>query len=115
MKVRKIIAGLVFVSTSLFAIHKCDGLEDLKIYNGHYYGVTSNTFTFDEAKKFATAYNGYLAIPNNAAENNYIKSLIGGRSSAWLGIYDASNSDNYCYTETGCTSTPSRFKDICTR
>lgn len=112
MKVRKIIAGLVFVSTSLFAIHKCDGLEDLKIYNGHYYGVTSNTFTFDEAKKFATAYNGYLAIPNNAAENNYIKSLIGGRSSAWLGIYDASNSDNYCYTETGCTSTPSRFKDI---
>ena len=59
----------------LFGASKCPDLQDLQQHNGHYYGITSNTMTFDEAKKFAESKGGYLAIPNTAAENTFLKSI----------------------------------------
>lgn len=81
----------------LFALN-CTELKDLKQYNNHYYAITKNTFTFDEAKKYAEDNSGYLAIPNDLNENTYLKALIGGGDGAWIGIYDSSNSANYCYS-----------------
>ena len=74
----------------LFGASKCPDLQDLQQHNGHYYGITSNTMTFDEAKKFAESKGGYLAIPNTAAENTFLKSILGGRNGGWIGVYDPS-------------------------
>ena len=82
--------GLIFFGlvTLINASSKCPDIQDLKQHNGHYYGITTNTMTFDEAKKFAESKGGYIAIPNNAAENTFLKSILGGRKGGWIGVYD---------------------------
>ena len=95
----------------LFGASKCPDLQDLQQHNGHFYGITSNTMTFDEAKKFAESKGGYLAIPNTAAENTFLKSILGGRKGGWLGVYDPSYSSSYSYS-VGQKKNSSRFRDI---
>lgn len=101
---------ILLSAIEIFALN-CTELKDLKQYNNHYYAITKNTFTFDEAKKYAEDNKGYLAIPNDTNENTYLKSLTGGGSGAWIGIYDSSYSTNYCYSLGDCTRT-SNYMDI---
>ncbi|MDD3054840.1 MAG: conjugal transfer protein TraN [Aliarcobacter sp.] len=102
---------LISTSALLFASSKCPDISELKLHNGHYYGVTTNTMTFDEAKKFSESKGGYLAIPNNAAENSFLKNILGGRKGGWIGVYDPTYSTNYSYS-IGQKINTTRFKDI---
>ncbi len=105
--------GLIFFGlvTLINASSKCPDIQDLKQHNGHYYGITTNTMTFDEAKKFAESKGGYIAIPNNAAENTFLKNILGGRKGGWIGVYDPSYSSSYSYS-VGQKKNSSRFRDI---
>lgn len=102
---------LFLLTTNIFAMN-CSSVADIKQFNGHYYTVTIDKLTFEEAKQIAKNNGGYLAIPNSASENNFIKSVIGGGSSAWIGIYDPNKITNYCYDDVSCAYDDSRFKDI---
>ncbi|MDD3836103.1 MAG: conjugal transfer protein TraN, partial [Sulfurimonas sp.] len=53
-----------------------------------------------------------MSIPNTAAENDFIASLILGNQFAWIGVYDPSLSNNYCYETGSCSYDDSRFKTI---
>ena len=99
------------ISTFLNASSKCPDIQDLKKHNGHYYGITTSTMTFEEAKKFAESKGGYIAIPNNAAENSFLKSILGGRKGGWIGVYAPNYNTNYSYT-VGQKKNPSRFVNI---
>jgi len=90
----------------------CSSVTDIKKYNGHYYTITAHKLTFLEAKQFAEANGGYLAIPNSAEENNFLKSLIPTPKYAWIGVYDPSYMSNYCYEGGSCLYDDSRFVDI---
>lgn len=94
------------LTNSLFAISTCSDVQNLETFNGHYYGVSDRRMTFNEAKLFAEQKGGYLAIPNSAAENNFIKGVLGGNGIGWIGVYDPSFSTNYGEIQ------PDRFKDI---
>jgi len=108
---KKIVYLLILAFTFLNAQSKCPSIKDLKQYNGHYYGITTNTMSFDEAKKFAQSKGGYLAIPNSASENNFLKSIVGGRKGAYIGVYDPNYSSIYSYFK-GQKKNPQRFVDI---
>jgi len=90
----------------------CSSVTAIKEYNGHYYTITAHKLTFLEAKQFAEDNGGYLAIPNDSAENDFLKSLIPTPKYAWIGIYDSSYTSNYCYENQTCVYDDSRFKDI---
>lgn len=109
--IRNISIVFLLIVSILNASSTCPDVKDLKQYNGHYYGITANKMTFDEAKIFAESKGGYLAIPNSAAENKFLNEILGGRNGGWLGIYDPSKNANYSYSR-GQIKNPSRFKDI---
>lgn len=100
---------IVFIN-SLNAMN-CSDYKDFKLFNGHYYTVSVNKLTFESAKQIAKNNGGYLAIPNSASENNFIKSLIGGGSIGWIGIEDPNKIQNYCYGS-NCLYDSSRFRDV---
>lgn len=70
--IRNISIVFLLIVSILNASSTCPDVKDLKQYNGHYYGITANKMTFDEAKIFAESKGGYLAIPNSAAENKFL-------------------------------------------
>jgi conjugal transfer mating pair stabilization protein TraN len=108
----KYILIFFFSLVSLYGIG-CSDFKNFESFNGHYYTVTVNKFEFDEARQIALNNNGYLAIPNNQAENDFIKDLIGGNKSAWIGISDPLFIQNFCYeTSLNCLTDDSRFRDI---
>jgi len=90
----------------------CSSVNDVKKYGGHYYTITAKKMTFLNAKTFAEANDGYLAIPNSSGENNFLKSLIPTPKYAWIGVYDPDYMTNYCYGEDSCSYDDSRFVDI---
>lgn len=90
----------------------CDGYGDFVAYGGHYYTTTQNRLKFTDAKVLAENSGGYLAIPDTQAENDFLKSLIPGGEFSWIGIYDPSYSDSYCYSSAGCSTNDSRFKTV---
>lgn len=104
--------GLLF-SLPLLAVN-CSSFKTFQTYNGHFYSTTVDRVKYDDAKTAAENDNGYLAIPNNAGENNFIKGLIGGNTGAWIGVYDPNKISNYCYENSGtiCFNDDSRFKDV---
>jgi len=102
---------LISMTTQLYALI-CSNYGDFKKYNGHYYTITTNKLTFQTAKKLAEQNGGYLAIPNNEAENKFITSLVKGGQYAWIGIYDPDNTQNYCYDDSSCAYDDSRFKTV---
>ena len=102
---------LIINALYLFAID-CSNLNNITEYNGHYYITTTEKTTFTEAKLFAEQQGGYLAIPNDEEENNFLKNLIGGNNEAWIGIWDSNLIDNYCYSESDCAFDDERFYDI---
>lgn len=108
----KTIIFFLLLATSLFAINCGDFQGEFKTYNGHYYAITGNKMSFEIARKFAEANNGYLAIPNNAGENNFIKNIIGNNNEAWIGIYDPNYTKSYCYTANCFSTSRTRFKTV---
>lgn len=89
----------------------CSDYKDFQLFNGHYYTVSVNKLTFESAKQIAKNNGGYLAIPNSASENNFIKSLIGGGSIGWIGVEDPNKIQNFCYGS-NCFYDSSRFRDV---
>ena len=68
--------------------------------------------SFQNAKNFAQANNGYLAIPNTLAENNFIKGIVGSNNEAWIGIYDPNYTQSLCFTNNCYSTSRSRFKTV---
>jgi conjugal transfer mating pair stabilization protein TraN len=87
-------------------------MTEVKTFNGHYYAKTNQRTSYDTIRVSAMNDNGYLAIPNSAAENNFIKSLVGGNTEAWIGVFDPNYARNYCYDNATCFFDDSRFKDV---
>ena len=89
----------------------CSNYKDFQLFNSHYYSVSIDKLTFDSAKQIAINNGGTLAIPNNDAENDFIKSLIGGGSIGWIGIHDPNKIQNFCYGG-ACAYDDTRFKTV---
>lgn len=102
---------IFFILVNYLNAMNCSDYKDFQLFNGHYYSVSIDKLTFDSAKQIAINNGGYLAIPNTQAENDFIKTLIGGGSIAWIGILDPNKLQNYCYG-TNCAYDSSRFKDV---
>jgi conjugal transfer mating pair stabilization protein TraN len=89
---------LVLFLLSLFEISSaivCTNYNDFTEYNGHYYAISTELYTYNEAKAIALNNNGYIAVPNTQAENDYLKSIVGGSKAIWLGIEDLNGNNNY--------------------
>ena len=59
-------------------------------HENHHYYMVQNGQSWTTAKAAAEALGGYLAIPNDAAENQAIENMVSNknvREDAWLGIY----------------------------
>ena len=102
---------ILFILVNYLNAMNCSDYKDFQLYNGHYYSVSIDKLTFEDAKQIAINNGGYVAIPNTQAENDFIKTLIGGGSIAWIGIHDPNKLQNYCYG-TNCAYDASRFKDV---
>ena len=71
-------------------------------YGSHYYAHINSKMTWDGAKTYAQAQNGYLAIPNDANENGFFVSQ--GWKEDWIGIHDPALTTNYCEEyNSGCS------------
>lgn len=91
----------------------CTDYNDFKQYNGHYYTATVKKMSFDEAKKLAQDSDGYLAIPDSKAENDFLTSLVKGANFAWIGIHDSNYTQNFCKEgSAGCIYDSSRFTSV---
>jgi conjugal transfer mating pair stabilization protein TraN len=102
---------MFFILVNCLNAMNCSNYKDFQLFNGHYYSVSIDKLTFENAKQIAINNGGTLAIPNSQVENDFIKTLIGGGSTAWIGIYDPNKLQNYCYG-TNCAYDSSRFKDV---
>ncbi len=109
MKLKSILFTSFLLTTSSFAINCKDFGGEFLTHNGHYYAITGNKMTFETARQYATANGGYLAIPNTAAENDFIKGIVGANNEAWLGIYDPNYSQNFCMTNDCFSTNRTRF------
>ncbi|WP_187648755.1 conjugal transfer protein TraN [Nitrosophilus labii] len=107
-KLKLYIGLLPFIAVSNVNAIICSDYGDFKLYNGHYYTITKNKMTFNDAKTFAENSGGYLAIPDNQAENDFIKSLLPNATYGWIGIWDPQLTSNYCY-DSNCAYDDSRF------
>lgn len=107
----KLFLFIALLATQSFGV-TCDGYGDFVQHDGHYYTVTKNRVKFSDAKALAENSNGYIAIPDSAAENDFLKTLIPGGEFAWVGLYDPNYSDSYCYSTGGCPTNPGRFRTV---
>jgi len=62
------------------------GFNPYQDHNGHRYFKSTTNKTFAEARRIADSLGGYLTIPDNKAENDFLKSLID--SDTWIGVTD---------------------------
>lgn len=105
--------GLFFLlgtsAVSLLAM-QCTDFGEFKQYGTHYYALSGTKFTFAQAKQIAENNGGYIAIPNDAGENNFLATTFG---TAWIGVYDPSLSQlGLCYSGNVCTVNASRFSTV---
>lgn len=105
--------GLFFLlgtsAVSLLAM-QCTDFGEFKQYGTHYYALSGTKFTFAQAKQIAENNGGYIAIPNDAGENNFLATTFG---TAWIGVYDSSLSQlGLCYSGNVCTVNASRFSTV---
>ncbi|MFA7084716.1 MAG: C-type lectin domain-containing protein, partial [Arcobacteraceae bacterium] len=107
----KYLLAFIFFTLNLNAMN-CSDYKDFQLFNGHYYSVSINKLTFENAKQIAINNGGTLAIPNSQAENNFIKNLIGGGSIGWIGIYDPNKIQNFCFDSANCLYDSTRFRTV---
>lgn len=110
MKIKKIMTILLWLaSTSLWSM-QCTDFGEFKEYGGHYYAITGMKYTFSQAKQIAENNGGYIAIPNDAGENNFLATTFGA---TWIGVYDPSLSQlGLCYFGNVCSVNASRFSTV---
>ncbi len=111
MRLLKPVLSLSVLFSFSYAMN-CSLVKNVKKWGDHYYTITTNRLTWQQAVDFARESGGYLAIPNSAAENEFLKSLIPTPKYAWIGIYDPNYMTNYCYDDTHCAFDDSRFETI---
>jgi Concanavalin A-like lectin/glucanases superfamily/Bacterial TSP3 repeat/Lectin C-type domain len=78
----------------LFAVYtyewtKPDSLFSIKAqhtFNGHTYLVSKSKLSIAQARAFAKYYSGYLAVPENEVENNFLM-RISAFQDYWIGVY----------------------------
>jgi len=102
---------LFFLFVQLNAI-TCDSSDNFKNYGNHYYAVTAGKISFKDAKISAQNSGGYLAIPNDETENDFITTLVKGSQYAWIGVYDPNYISNYCYEGKPCVHSKARFRTV---
>lgn len=90
----------------------CHFFGEFQSYGGHYYTTTAKRMSFEEAKTLAKRNGGYLAIPNNAQENQFLSTLVPRGQYAWIGIHDPNFTQNHCLPDRGCHFSDTRFRDI---
>jgi hypothetical protein len=66
----------------------------LCMFNNHYYGVVTGSYTWDAARALANSYNyagsnGYLVHITSTEERNFITSLVTAGTSYWIGATDS--------------------------
>lgn len=89
---------------------ECTDFGEFKEYAGHYYALSGLKYTFSQAKQIAENNSGYLAIPNDSAENTFLATTFG---TTWIGIYDPNLSQNgLCYPGNTCSTNTSRFLTV---
>jgi len=102
----------MFIFFSIFMSHlyaiNCDSFSDFESYNGHYYAITKEKYTFGQAKQLAEQNSAYVAIPNDAGENSFLESKFG---ISWIGIWDSSYPTSICST-LPCPINASRFSTV---
>ena len=111
MRLLKPVLSLSVLFSFSYAMN-CALVENVKKWGGHYYTITTKKLTWQQAMEFAKENGGYLAIPNSAAENAFLQSLIPKPKYAWIGIYDPNYMTNYCYNDTNCAFDDSRFETV---
>ena len=79
--------SISFWAKTAYAPREIVGFGSYQDYNGHRYFKSNNKITWNEAKRIADSLKGYLAIPNNSLENNFLTTLAGGVLT-WIGVTD---------------------------
>lgn len=87
-------------------------MSSVSTFNGHYYAKTNSRTSFDTIRVSAQNDKGYLAIPDSKEENEFIKTLVGGNTEAWIGIFDPNYAKNYCYDNASCFFDDARFRNV---
>jgi hypothetical protein len=64
--------------------------------NGHFYGITQETMSWQEGENLAVLHGGHLASVSSAAENEFIFSTSG--LSVWIGLNDLASEGNFVWT-----------------
>lgn len=108
---RNLIIFIAFSFSYLFGID-CNSMSSVSTFNGHYYAKTNTRTTYDTIRVSAVNDKAYLAIPNSAEENEFIKSLVGGNTEAWIGVFDPNHAKNYCFDNVSCFFDDTRFRDV---
>ena len=108
---RNLLILIAFSFTYLFAID-CNSMSSVSTFNGHYYAKTNSRTSFDTIRVSAQNDKGYLAIPDSKEENEFIKTLVGGNTEAWIGIFDPNYAKNYCYDNASCFFDDARFRNV---
>ncbi len=72
-----------------------DGFAALGEHNGHKYFISDGMDNWNNNKNLAEANGGYLAVINDAAENDFIKNAISGM--AHIGINDITSEGNLAW------------------
>lgn len=109
---KKIIAFSLLAISALNANPICSQFKEFKEFNGHYYALSAKQITFDEALQLGANSGGYIAIPNDNKENDFISSLLKNNEIAWIGIYDKDYTQNFCYENKECLYNSTRFKTV---
>lgn len=74
-------------------------------YNGHRYFLSdSESATWQTASFLANDAGGYLAIINDERENEFLTQMLGDETSAWIGLSDLDNDDDYNWEGMGTSS-----------
>lgn len=99
---------------SSFPISTVDGAVTVKtesgnkfIYNGHSYAIFDNVVdTWDDAKEFCESLGGYLAVINNAEENQALFNLVRsiGYENVYFGYTDKESDGNWHWVENDTSS-----------
>lgn len=99
-----------FLNISCLNAMECTDFGDFKSYGGHYYAISGSKYTFAQAKQIAENNNGYIAIPNDSSENNFLATTFG---TGWIGVYDPNYTQTgLCYYGNTCATNSSRFVTV---
>jgi len=102
MKTPLLFFVVLMLSFSLGRSHaQCalEGYTYLGSYNGHVYLVSSAAAQWPDANTAANATGGYLVAINDAGENTFVATALGGDGAlAWIGLNDVASENTFVWT-----------------